>query len=465
MSFQGLLLILCIYSISNYTLSYFRVLDFLESRDSKEVLTLDIDIREIRQTEYGYQCQFNIVKTRGQSPLTDYSGYFYMKDYELKQLLNHSKLSEFKYLKHRYRITGQFEKNWYPKNPGQTHPLIYLLGQRSFGKFEYDDLELIVDHHTETKQFFFGVRQKNAQYRQRIREKVDKQLSVCFRQIEYGILKAMILGDKTTLDQDLLTLYSRNGLSHILAISGLHIMIFIGCLEYMFRFFQWSRNFRFWMMLGISIAYLWLLGFIISAIRAMSMGLILIFTIAYDKVYVRDRILFLIVCIFLIIFPNALFSISFLLSFGAVFALFYLYPILRKKYNPFRENVLLYFILDSLNISFSILLVTFPILLYFFKGISLSGFIVNVLVLPVVPLFYISSIISVFASFLHPLLGRFLAGTTTIISSYILAVMLVFDVDFGFLNHGALALEYIVLYYSGLITYVVFEHVKREEND
>ena len=465
MSFQGLLLILCIYSISNYTLSYFRVLDFLESRDSKEALTLDIDITEIRQTEYGYQCHFKVSKVTEQSQLADYNGYFYIKEYELNQLLNHSKLLEFKYLTQRYRITGQFEKNWYPKNPGQTHPLIYLLGQRSFGKFEYDEIELMTNHQVEAKQFFLVVQQKNAQYRQRIRERVDKQLSVCFRKIEYGLLKAMILGDKTTVDQDLLTIYSKNGLSHILAISGLHIMIFIGCLEYIFRIFQWPRNFRFWMTVSISIAYLWLLGFIISAIRAMSMGLILIFTIAYDKVYVRDRILFLIICIFLIIFPNAIFSISFLLSFGAVFGLFYLYPILRKKYYKFRENVLLFFMLDSLNISLSILLVTFPILLYFFKGISLSGFIVNVLVLPVVPLFYISSIISVFASFLHPLLGRFLAGTATIISSYIIAVMLVLDLDFGFLNHGALALQYIVVYYSGLITYVVFQHVKREEND
>ncbi len=57
-------------------------------------------------------------------------------------------------------------------------------------------------------------------------------MAQCFGKVEYGLLKAMILGDKSSLDADIVTKYSNHGLSHILAISGLHIMIFIGCLEY-----------------------------------------------------------------------------------------------------------------------------------------------------------------------------------------------------------------------------------------
>ena len=41
------------------------------------------------------------------------------------------------------------------------------------------------------------------------------------------VLSAMMLGEKSSMDQDLRTLYQANGIAHILAISGLHLS-FVG---------------------------------------------------------------------------------------------------------------------------------------------------------------------------------------------------------------------------------------------
>ncbi len=57
----------------------------------------------------------------------------------------------------------------------------------------------------------------------RIRQRLCSVLEECLSDKTAGILKAMLLGDSSTLDPDIKTLYQENGIIHILAISGLHI--------------------------------------------------------------------------------------------------------------------------------------------------------------------------------------------------------------------------------------------------
>ena len=428
-------------------------------------LSFNIHIENVEKTEFGYQCRFEISKSDQHTSLVGYKGYFYTKEYTLTDLLNIPSVHSFNYLNQEYKITGKFVKDWYSRNPGEVNPRIYLIAQKSFGEFRYDTIKFIPKQASRVKKFFCFLILKNANIHQRIRTKIDHQIVTCFQPREYALIKAMIIGDKRMITPELSDIYAKNGLSHILAISGLHIMLFIGFLEYMLRIFRIRKQRRFWIILIISFIYIWILGFIVSAIRAMCMGLGLVYTIAYDKIYAQERVLFLTVCLFLIFFPNALFSISFVLSFSAVFALFYLYPLIKIKYNKFRNNPILFFVCDTMNMSISILLVTFPVLVYFFKGISLSGCIVNIFVLPVVPLFYISSIIAVISSVFNLFLGHFLAGTATVISSYMLAAMHIFDNKYAFLNLGAFSGYSICLYYCGLITYVLYKNMESEKND
>ncbi len=57
----------------------------------------------------------------------------------------------------------------------------------------------------------------------RIRRRFCSVLEACLSEKAAGILKAMLLGDSSTLDPDTKSLYQENGIIHILAISGLHI--------------------------------------------------------------------------------------------------------------------------------------------------------------------------------------------------------------------------------------------------
>lgn len=59
----------------------------------------------------------------------------------------------------------------------------------------------------------------------RVRERMDAVYCYILSENEYGLLKAMFLGDKTELSSEEKRLYEENGVAHLLAVSGLHVSI------------------------------------------------------------------------------------------------------------------------------------------------------------------------------------------------------------------------------------------------
>ncbi|MBF1027263.1 MAG: ComEC/Rec2 family competence protein, partial [Lachnospiraceae bacterium] len=64
-----------------------------------------------------------------------------------------------------------------------------------------------------------------------LRRRMDEGLTLCFSPEDGGIMKAVLLGEKSMMDSEIKDLYRRNGIIHVLAISGLHISL-IGYLIY-----------------------------------------------------------------------------------------------------------------------------------------------------------------------------------------------------------------------------------------
>ncbi len=63
-----------------------------------------------------------------------------------------------------------------------------------------------------------------------IRNGLASTIEVLFNEEDAGIIKTMMLGDKSSIDKDIKALYQESGISHILSISGLHISIIGMCL-------------------------------------------------------------------------------------------------------------------------------------------------------------------------------------------------------------------------------------------
>ena len=90
----------------------------------------------------------------------------------------------------------------------------------------------------------------------------------------YSVGKAMLFGDKGSLDADLKTQFSRSGIIHVLCVSGLHFSVMLGGLSFILKYTLKRRNARYFILFAAAIAYLFLCGFTKSAVRAALMALI-----------------------------------------------------------------------------------------------------------------------------------------------------------------------------------------------
>ncbi len=143
-----------------------------------------------------------------------------------------------------------------------------------------------------------------------------------------GLPSALLLGETNHLDDALRRDFARTGTSHILSISGMHMVLLFGLLEGIFRLLRMPRYGRA-VLLGLAaFAYLALIGFIPSATRAAIMlGMTYLSTLSSSRV---DALTALGVSgmIILAVTPWAVASAGFWMSFFATLGLVALTPLI-----------------------------------------------------------------------------------------------------------------------------------------
>ncbi|MEG1302612.1 MAG: DNA internalization-related competence protein ComEC/Rec2 [Lachnospiraceae bacterium] len=217
-----------------------------------------------------------------------------------------------------------------------------------------------------------------------------------------GIMMSIILGDKSQMDGEVKELYQKNGIGHILAISGLHIS-FIGLGIYrLLRKTGLSFLGAGSIGMGILILYTIMVGAGVSSVRAMIMLLLRITADILGRVYDMKTALALSAVALVLWSPLYLFDAGFLLSFGALVGILYVYPLLRPKQQ--RKNS----ILDSLILSGSVNLVLFPILLYFYFEFPIYSLFLNLVVIPLMSILLGAGIIGSLVCVVCAFLGNFL---------------------------------------------------------
>jgi competence protein ComEC len=183
---------------------------------------------------------------------------------------------------------------------------------------------------------------------------------------QLGVMKALVLGDKSLLDTETKTSFSNSGAMHVLAVSGLHIglilYLFLFVLERMSRFLS-KRN-----ALLIVIALLWIYAVITglspSVLRAVFMFTVLAGTQLFAKKYDSMNVLFFSAFVLLIFNPLYLFDIGFQLSYLAMVGIFVFYRPIEKTI--VIHNWLLNKVWQGTAIGFAAQLMTAPLSLYYF---------------------------------------------------------------------------------------------------
>ena len=252
---------------------------------------------------------------------------------------------------------------------------------------ELENFEFLGEKESKTPSFFKNLRADTCEF---IIEKSDKETG--------GLLIALLLGEKEFLSPALKLDFKRIGISHILALSGMHLAILAFGLSKLLSLFGIPKKMRTLISILFTACYMALTGFPVSVVRA---GLMLIISsLLFVFAKTSDSLTNLLISVFIIVLinPYSIFDISLLLSAFAtlgIVALGDLPKIYRKKISV-REKVL-----NSLAISLFAISATFLVSVLSFGEISLISPVSTLIFSVLVELFiYFGISFMIFASFL-----------------------------------------------------------------
>ena len=233
-----------------------------------------------------------------------------------------------------------------------------------------------------------------------------------------SVLKALIVGDRSSIPPDLREAFNRAGVGHLLAISGLHIGIvatgafifFVRILSYIKPLLWHARTKKAAVVFSLIPVFFYglLAGMSPSTQRAIIMVTVFLLSFFIEREQDLMNTLAMAAMLILIVDPPALFSISFQLSFMAVLVIIYSLsrvqdpwksdPAEIKKEKLFQIKQKLFYFLAA---SFFAILGTLPLGMLYFNQISLVGFLANVIIVPLIGSVVVP--LGLFAVLLHPL--------------------------------------------------------------
>jgi competence protein ComEC len=221
--------------------------------------------------------------------------------------------------------------------------------------------------------------------------------------VEGGVLKALLLGDRGDIPQELNDAYARSGVSHILSISGFHVsIIFLTVFQVLFLLCRYSERAALRLdlkktlliaALPVVIFYLFLAGAAPATLRSVLMisGVVAALSLRREVDPVHG--VMLAGCCILFAAPETLFDLSFQLSFLAIWGLIVLAPPLaaplQRGAKPFRWLMLL------VPASAAAILATLVPVAYYFHRLSFIGVVAN---LAIVPLLGYGAVVAGFVS-------------------------------------------------------------------
>lgn len=208
------------------------------------------------------------------------------------------------------------------------------------------------------------------------RENVKQVYEAYMEKEDAGVMSTMTLGDKSLLDAEIKSLYQGAGISHILAISGLHISVIGMSLYKILRKIGLPYTVSGILAGGCMMAYAIMTGLSASTIRAVLMFLLMLLGQSLGRSY--DSLNALCVAAVFLLWENPFLVeyAGFLFSFAAVLGVVIVGKTLEKVFLPQRK------LAKTLLVSLAIQLTTLPLVAVFYYELPMYTMPVNLVVLP-----------------------------------------------------------------------------------
>ena len=238
-----------------------------------------------------------------------------------------------------------------------------------------------------------------------------------------AFINGILLGSRAEIPTDIKNAFSRTSTTHILAISGYNITIIAAIFSWFFLFF-FRRPIAFWFSVAGIFVFAILTGAQASVIRAAIMGVLVLLAQREGRLSDPRNALVLTGALMVFISPRILrYDIGFQLSFAATIGLIYVAPLLERYFEKlpsffnFRETFVM---------TLSAQLFVLPLLIYYFKNLSLVSLPANIIVLPVVPFAMLLGALTGAAGLILPFLGQLVGYFAWLVSAFELSVIKLF---------------------------------------
>ncbi len=268
-------------------------------------------------------------------------------------------------------------------NPGEFNVRVWEASRKiDFYLEDISNIEVIADANSSEK------------ITTQIKERGREILFQIFPKEEAGILEAMVFGDKSSLEDETQNQFQAAGISHIIAISGLHMsLIGMG----IWNICKWI-GLPMWLAatgsVGLLVGYGVVLDNPTTAFRALLMFGIMMGAKILGRSY--DLLSALAAAGIMLLFdnPDILESSGFQLSFGAVLGMGSYSRIEEEIFQKVWNSKAKWS--SSLRAGLFLWFFSLPIVLYWFYQVSLAGILINLIVIPLMPLVLGSGLAAIF---------------------------------------------------------------------
>lgn len=365
------------------------------------------------------------------------------------------------------QVQGTLETFEQARNPGSFDMKMYY---RSNGiNFYMNNVKIYNSEKSNKngfKNMFYAYKNKLYDWREDLLAKMRAYISEEF----VGVFESILLGEKSNLKSDVRMLYRINGIAHILAISGLHVTLVGGMIYKLLR----QIGFRFVLSGGISIGIVLSYGLMTgnsnSTMRAVIMIVISLVGEILGRNYDMLTGMGVAIIFMLIANPYKIYDGGAILSFLAVVGvalgqyvskkIFCLKKLKRLK----KKRLYIYSFINSIIITISINIITFPVIINLYYEFPLYSVVINLIVIPLVTLVVILGILSLVMSCINLEMARFMIYPgEKILQFYEWLCNVFLEFPYSTVNVGVISTTEVVLYYLCVLTVFVLsvEKIKK----
>lgn len=404
---------------------------------------------------------------------------------EIEAIVVSNKIEKEYYNRYKIKVTSSKYKNTYlyvnTKEELEYGDIIKVNGEflepevaRNFGGFDYKEyLKTLKIYGTvKVKQVEIkGKKHGIMQISNSVFLKIKSNIKSTYNEKASAIILGVMLGDTSEICDETKNDFSESNISHVLAVSGMHVSYIILLVTKSTQKILGKRNSKITASI-ILIIYMFITGFSVSVVRACIMGILNCMAfIVYRKSDTLNNIA-ISALIILINNPFSLESLSFLLTYGGTLGIIYFKPTVEKiiksvkvrhrkwKYVILRIQRKYENIIDTISVSISAQLIIAPVMMLKYNTIGISFLITNLLLSFVIGFIVMGGFIQIVISFFSIKIGCVIAKIIQVpVYSLILISKIGTIIPFGNVKIITPDLYLVILYYLIIILFKILYQI------